>query len=177
MNALCIASTSFPRMGAAAGGLQACPVGGHTVLHLQCGSGALTKMLASKGLNTVGADADIEASARRGLAVFAYGGGGDGGGGPLARGALEGTKARGPFDVVLFYGPAGGAGGMGVEQLLARGTLDEVRSVLAAGGRLCAEVDGGDAEAAGAALRAAGYKVDVIEAGNPGRLRLVAQAV
>jgi hypothetical protein len=49
--ALCTASTSFPRMGAAAGGLQACVLGGgHRVLHVGCGDGALTKMLASKGL-------------------------------------------------------------------------------------------------------------------------------
>lgn len=49
--ALRVASTSFPRMGAAAGGLQACPEGGgHRVLHVGCADGALTKMLASKGL-------------------------------------------------------------------------------------------------------------------------------
>jgi hypothetical protein len=49
--ALCTASTSFPRMGAAAGGLQACALGGgHRVLHVGFGDGALTKMLASKGL-------------------------------------------------------------------------------------------------------------------------------
>jgi hypothetical protein len=49
--ALCTASTSFPRMGAAAGGLQACALGGgHRELHVGFGDGALTKMLASKGL-------------------------------------------------------------------------------------------------------------------------------
>lgn len=127
MNAMCIASTSFPRMGAAAGGLQACPVGGHSVLHLQCGSGALTKMLASKGLRVCGADGDVAAAAKRGLRCFAYGAGGGGAGGaPLAAGALAAAREAGPYDVALFYQPADGSG-MGMAQLLARSTLDEVK--------------------------------------------------
>ncbi|KAI8468343.1 MAG: HAD-like domain-containing protein [Monoraphidium minutum] len=173
MNALCIATTSFPRMGAAAGGLQACPVGGHSVLHLQCGGGALTKMLASKGLRVCGADADVAAATKRGLRCFPYGGGGSGGG-ALAGGALAAAAGAGPYDVAIFHQP-GGSAGMRMGDVLARGTLDELRAVLAADGRLCAEADGMAAGDAAAALQAAGWRADKIEAGPGGRLRVVAQ--
>jgi hypothetical protein len=179
LNALCLATTSFPRMGAAAGGLQACPVGGHSVLHLQCGSGALTKMLASKGLRVCGADGDVAAAAKRGLRAFPYGGsGGSGSGaGGLAPGALAGARGKGPYDVVLFYQQAGAAEGLSLEGLLSAGTLSEVAATLAPGGRLCAEADGADAGAAAAALQAAGWAVNVAQEGpRPGRVRLVAQA-
>ncbi|GBF88396.1 hypothetical protein Rsub_01108 [Raphidocelis subcapitata] len=177
MNALCIATTSFPRMGAAAGGLQACPVGGHTVLHLECGAGALTKMLASKGLMVCGADGDVGAAARRGLQCFSWGREGRGAAGALRPGALGDAQRRGPYDVALFYEPASPSGGLSLGALLAPSSLAEVRSVLKPGGRLCAEANGADAAAAAAALRAEGWRVDVAEVGPPGRVRVVAQAV
>lgn len=176
MNALCIATTSFPRMGAAAGGLQACPVGGHTVLHLECGAGALTKMLASKGLMVCGADGDVGAAARRGLQCFSWGREGRGVAGALRQGALGDAQKRGPYDVVLFYEPASAGAGLNLGSLLQPSSLAEVRSVLKPGGRLCAEANGADAAAAAGALRAEGWRVDVAEAGPPGRVRIVAQA-
>lgn len=46
--------------GAAAGGLAACPQGGgDRLVHVGCGDGALTKMLASKGLRVFGVDTDM----------------------------------------------------------------------------------------------------------------------
>ncbi|KAJ9518125.1 hypothetical protein QJQ45_010041 [Haematococcus lacustris] len=50
--ALRAGAASFPRMGDAAGGLATCPdhERGSRVLHLGCGSGALTKMMASQGM-------------------------------------------------------------------------------------------------------------------------------
>jgi SAM-dependent methyltransferase len=162
-------------MGAAAGGLQACPVGGHSVLHLQCGGGALTKMLASKGLRVCGADTDVSVAAKRGLRCFEYGGGGRSGS-TLPAGALGGAREKGPYDVVLFYAAAGSAEGLSLADLLAPGSLAEVASVLAPGGRLCAEADGADVEVAARAVEAAGWKVDVAqEAPRLGRVRLVVQ--
>lgn len=177
MSALCVASASFPRMGAAAGGLQTCPVGGHTVLHLECGGGALTKMLASKGMAVCGADADVSAATRRGLQCFPYlrSSSGNGGGAPLEARSLRAAQARGPYDVVLFYEPVAAVGSMGMRELLARSTLDEVRSVLKSDGRLCAEVNSTERSSAIAILEAAGWKVDVVEAGPADRLRIVAQ--
>ena len=53
----------------------------------------------------------------------------------------------------------------------------QVRSVLTPDGRLCAEAAGCDAAAAKAALEAAGWRVDAVDAGPAGRLRVVAQVV
>lgn len=52
VGALNCAPCSFPVMGRAAGGLAGCADSelGDRVLHLFCGSGALTKLLASQGL-------------------------------------------------------------------------------------------------------------------------------
>lgn len=54
--ALRCAPVSFPRMGRAAGGLATCEAAawGDTVLHVFCGAGALTKLLASQGLQVRG---------------------------------------------------------------------------------------------------------------------------
>ncbi len=56
LGALRCAPCSFPRMGQAAGGLATCgeEQWGDTVLHVFCGAGALTKLLASQGLQVSG---------------------------------------------------------------------------------------------------------------------------
>ncbi len=93
---------SFPVMGAAAGGLATCPPDqrGDRVLHLCCGQGGLTKMVASQGMRVVGVDVDVAAAQRRGLTAVPFTS-------PrpltsrslLAARALAGPRA---FDVVLL---------------------------------------------------------------------------
>ncbi|GFH31922.1 uncharacterized protein HaLaN_31053, partial [Haematococcus lacustris] len=67
--ALRAGAASFPRMGDAAGGLATCPdhERGSRVLHLGCGSGALTKMMASQGMQVLGLDMDVGLACARGL--------------------------------------------------------------------------------------------------------------
>lgn len=48
--ALNAANASFPNMGAAAGGLATCARRGDRVLHVFCGGGGLTKLMASQGM-------------------------------------------------------------------------------------------------------------------------------
>uniref|UniRef100_A0A383VST6 Methyltransferase domain-containing protein n=1 Tax=Tetradesmus obliquus TaxID=3088 RepID=A0A383VST6_TETOB len=180
--ALCTASTSFPRMGAAAGGLQACALGGgHRVLHVGCGDGALTKMLASKGLQVIGVDADVTACIKRGLKCVAFDGA------PLAAGSMATVAAslKEPADAVLIYtaAAAAAAAGQGYSsaECLSAAALQEYRGVLKpSSGCVCAEVplsSGSSAEEVQAQLQAAGYAVDRCEvlpaAGGQQRLRVV----
>lgn len=180
--ALCTASTSFPRMGAAAGGLQACALGGgHRVLHVGCGDGALTKMLASKGLQVIGVDADVSAGIKRGLKCVAFDGA------PLAAGSLATVAAslKEPADAVLIYtaAAAAAAAGQGYSsaECLSAAALQEYRGVVKPGsGCVCVEVplsSGSSAEEVQAQLQVAGYAVDRFEvlpaAGGHQRLRVV----
>lgn len=139
------ASCSFPRMGAAAGGLASCTIGGNKILHVGCGNGALTKMLASKGLQVVGVDADTTLAQKRGLQNVQFQGA------PLNHGCLSAAASRAPFDAVLLY--AAGAGSVAAvtpqtdhtswlttDNCFARSALEEVSSVLTSGGRLCLEL-------------------------------------
>lgn len=64
------AACSFPRMGAAAGGLATCSEdeeAGDRVLHIGCGAGGVTKLMASQGMQVVGADVEVSGARRRGL--------------------------------------------------------------------------------------------------------------
>lgn len=173
--AITTASCSFPRMGAAAGGLQACSQGGgDSVLHVGCGDGALTKMLASKGLVVVGADADISAGVKRGLRCTQYQGA------PLSRGSLAPAAAEaGAVDAVLVYTGAAAGHGFSSEDCLAAEALQEFKQVLKSGGRLCLEVPAGSnmtADIIRERLEAAGYSVLALQLLPAGvcRIRLVA---
>jgi len=195
--ALRVASCSFPRMGAAAGGLAAClQGGGDRVLHVGCGGGSLTKMVASQGLRVAAVDADVAAAANRGLLCCAYGEGTA----PLAAGSLRPAAGMGPFDALLVYTPDAAAGSSGsgsggdvltLERCLSSEALAEAASVAAPGGALCISAPsasgmgrGGqqEAEAAVAALLAAqgGWRLEacaVISEGEGTRVELTARAV
>eukprot|EP00775_Hariotina_reticulata_P013404 gene13404-13532_t len=132
--ALVTASCSFPRMGAAAGGLQACALGGgNTVIHVGMGDGSLTKMMASKGLCVMGVDADIAAGVKRGLRCVQYSGA------PLAAGSLAAAAedAGGPVDAVLLYTAAHNAQqGLSSSECLTGEALQEYMGLLKPNGRL-----------------------------------------
>jgi phosphoglycolate phosphatase-like HAD superfamily hydrolase len=135
------ASVSFPRIGAAAGGLAACDAAGSEpdrVLHVGCAEGALTKLLASSGVLCVGADSDVAAAARRGLAVAALARGARGDARALAAGDLgPAARERGPFDAVLLLPPGGPL------EALAAEAAAEAAAALKAGGALACEVSRG----------------------------------
>uniref|UniRef100_A0A061QR61 Uncharacterized protein n=1 Tax=Tetraselmis sp. GSL018 TaxID=582737 RepID=A0A061QR61_9CHLO len=71
---------------------------GERVLHLQCGAGGLTKLLASQGLTVVGADTEVDAALARGLTAKKYLGE------PLSRMSLGSASGSEGFDVVFYYG-------------------------------------------------------------------------
>jgi phosphoglycolate phosphatase-like HAD superfamily hydrolase/SAM-dependent methyltransferase len=150
LGAFRLASVSFPRIAHAAGGFSRCddvqdrP---DRVLHVGCAEGALTKLLASSGLFCVGADADVSAARRRGLAAFNLS---TSSGSPpsssssslsarsLAAGALDAAlAARGPFDAVLLLPPGGP-----LEALSAEAAAEAAR-VLRPGGSFACEVCSG----------------------------------
>ncbi|KXZ45261.1 hypothetical protein GPECTOR_56g357 [Gonium pectorale] len=153
------APVSFPRMGAAAGGLASCSPGqeGDSVLHVFCGAGALTKLLASQGLQVWGVDADVDAAQRRGLRAVPFVGE------PLGRGCLDGLVAGAPaggFQVVMLDGSHMSPAQRG--RWWAPASLASLLPALAPGGRLCAQVPlAADTNPAAvlASLRAAGLAV------------------
>ncbi|MEW5313539.1 MAG: hypothetical protein WDW38_005099 [Sanguina aurantia] len=145
--ALSVAECSFPRMGRAAGGLATCQtparthqaparralLAGSRVAHLGCGPAALSKLLASQGMQVVGVDSDVSAARKRGLSAEPFRGA------PFSLGSLQGLSHHNPFDTVLIYGKE-----MPDDQQLAwwsPDSLRETRSVLpATGGWLAAQV-------------------------------------
>ena len=79
------------------------PPAGSKVLHVACGAGGLTKMMASQGMQVVGADVDVEAALRRGLAAVSMAGGAEQAR-QLVAGSLAEARGLGPFDAVLLLG-------------------------------------------------------------------------
>jgi len=175
------ASVSFPRIAHAAGGFAACDAGTgdrpDRVLHVGCAEGALTKLLASSGLLCVGADADVSAAQRRGLAAVPLGAGAEGAGvrsrgaaAPSARGLAAGDLerallARGPFDAVLLLPPGGPLDALSPE------AAAEAARVLRPGGAFACELVGSEGrcvEGAEADARTAvdGAGLDVVEVGR-----------
>jgi len=174
------AACSFPRIDAARFGVPPDVHPGSRVLHLQCGTGALTKLLFSAGLLVVGADAAPAAATRRGLQAVGVAELG-------APGALEPALAlAGEFDAVVLYGGAGEGAGAGLELQVWRAEgATEVARALRPGGGLAVEsevaVAGGEA-AARAVVEGAGLRVESVQevlaagpAGEAARLRLVAR--
>lgn len=183
--------------GAAAGGLAACPQGGgDSLVHVGCGDGALTKMLASKGLRVFGVDADVAAATKRGLKCVSFQGQ------ALSQGSLSAAAAvaKGPVDAVLVYtapqavsSSSGVATGnsssrivLGSNECLREEVLREFGQLLKPGGRLCLEVPLSAGQDAAAVLTellqaapAAGYgavnSVQVLPGVQQERLRLVAE--
>ncbi len=58
------------------------------MLHIGCGAGGLTKMMASQGIQVTGVDSSVEAATTRGLQAVQYAGE------PLAPGSLQGALAH-----------------------------------------------------------------------------------
>ncbi|CAG9463975.1 unnamed protein product [Pedinophyceae sp. YPF-701] len=178
------AAASFPRMGAAAGGLQASvDQDGDRVLHLACGAGPLTKLLASQGLEAVGVDADVAAATKRGLCCAQYDGE------PLGDLALEGAMRVGPsaaggpapVDAVVLYAAAADVRGRELAGLLVSGAgVAEVARVLAPGGTLCLQAPLTREEEAALVGAVEGRGLEVRRRERVGaagtELRLVAQA-
>ncbi|EFJ44982.1 hypothetical protein VOLCADRAFT_106209 [Volvox carteri f. nagariensis] len=156
------APCSFPRMGRAAGGLASCQDAewGDQLLHVFCGAGALTKLLASQGLQASGVvhivprgwahvvasslrnpclvwavDADVEAARKRGLRATPFSGA------ALGPGCLDDVLTEAPeggFDCVLLDGSH-----MSATQRASwwtHGSLRSLLPVLAPGARLCVQV-------------------------------------
>lgn len=157
-------------------------------MHVGCHDGALTKMLASKGLRVFGVDAIVAAATKRGLKCVPFQGQ------PLAQGSLAhaAAVARGPVDVVLVYTPAQTSRSsssqlvLGSKQCLAPEALKEFGQLLKPGGRLCIEVPLSEGQDAAAVLTellqaapAAGYStissVQVLPGVQQERVRLVAE--
>jgi SAM-dependent methyltransferase len=139
----------FGCAGAAAGGLAACPQGGgDSLIHVGCSDGALTKMLASKGLRVFGVDADVAAATKRGLKCVAFKGQ------PLSQGSMADAAATAgeAVDVVLVYtaphvssstigsGSSSSSVVLGSKECLNPAALKEFGGLLKPGGRLCLEV-------------------------------------
>jgi len=167
---LAFGQCSFPRMGAAAGGLATCEELGTRVAHLCCGAGGLTKLLASQGLQVTGVDAEVGAARKRGLRAARYDGP------PLAPGSLATLVARGggAFDAAIIHQQQGPAAASGAAAAWAsEAGLAELARALVPGGALWVE-SGVPLEAAEAALRRAGYAVARAEAGPAGSSRIVA---
>ncbi|GIL87479.1 hypothetical protein Vretimale_1626 [Volvox reticuliferus] len=135
--ALRCAPCSFPRMGRAAGGLASCQdaAWGDCVLHVFCGAGALTKLLASQGLQVWAVDVDVAAAQTRGLRAAPFSEM------ALAPQCLDGVMAAAPeggFDCVLLDGSH-----MSDSQRAIWWTSGSLRSLLRAlapAGRLCVQV-------------------------------------
>ncbi|KAL6762209.1 HAD-like domain-containing protein [Haematococcus lacustris] len=193
--ALRAGAASFPRMGDAAGGLATCPdhERGSRVLHLGCGSGALTKMMASQGMQVLGLDMDVGLACARGLQARPLSCA------ELSTGSLRGSAKDG-FDAALLHHQQGldltatvpSASGALARSLCRESSLAELLSVLAPSGYLCVELpivmlaggnEVGDASAhledwspdtLLASLAAAGF-TEMVQEVSGAQLRLVAR--
>lgn len=75
-----------------------CVPAGSRVAHLGCGPAALSKLLASQGMQVVGVDTDVSAARKRGLSAEPFNGI------PFSTGCLQGLASHDSFDTVLIYG-------------------------------------------------------------------------
>lgn len=151
------------------------------MLHLGCGDGGLTKLVASQGLNVMGVEADEALShkaQRRGLGAAAL----DGGvlrQGSLRRSGVVGRfVAEGGLNAILVYTPPGGQTNEAQAPWRSDEAMQEVWDALPLGGRLCMEVpvrDGGEAAAIEAACRGRGFVTEMWTVMEGGRLRAVVQ--
>jgi HAD superfamily hydrolase (TIGR01549 family) len=132
---------SFPRMGQYAGGLATSENRGSKVLHLACGTGGLTKMMCSQGIQALGADVDVDAAERRGLMVVKINAnaGSEPGSIEIGQGSLESARNKGPFDAVMIQAP-GSNGSAHVSKWWSEQSLREILSVLSPSGVICGEV-------------------------------------
>jgi SAM-dependent methyltransferase len=130
------ASCSFPRIDGSRFGTPPDQHPGSKVLHLQCGTGALTKLLFSAGLLVVGADPETTAATKRGLYTAKVE--------TLNRkGSLDDAlKKVGVLDAAVLLGDSGEDAGKGLErQVLLPEALIELARVLRPGGNLCLELE------------------------------------
>ncbi|KAJ9517816.1 hypothetical protein QJQ45_004133 [Haematococcus lacustris] len=122
-------------------GLATCPdhERGSWVLHLGCGSGALTKMMASQGMQVLGLDMDVGLACARGLQARPLSCA------ELSTGSLRGSTKDG-FDAALLHHQQGldltvpSASGALARSLCRESSLAELLSVLAPSGYLCVEL-------------------------------------
>lgn len=130
---------SFPRIGRYAGGLATSDDAGSHVLHLACGAGGLTKMMASSGMRVVGTDVDVSAAQRRGLCAEPMAAAAARSG-RLVAGSLQGARVQGPFEAALLLGTTFD-GNADLNGWWKAESLAEILTVLQpATGKLCVEV-------------------------------------
>ncbi|KAL4523822.1 hypothetical protein Ndes2526B_g08055 [Nannochloris sp. 'desiccata'] len=130
------ASCSFPRIDGSRFGTPPDQHPGSKVLHLQCGNGALTKLLFSAGLLVVGADPEPTAATKRGLYTAKVE--------TLhQKGGLDDALTKvGVLDAAVLLGESGVNAGKGLEgQVLLPEALIELARVLRPGGNLCLELE------------------------------------
>lgn len=144
------APVSLPRIATATRGLPLLP--NHPVfkvLHVGCGDGGLTRMIASQGLQVLGTDVDVSAAAKRGLVTvpLAPRPAGTPPTAPCIKATLaqvSGWEEGARFDSIVVQqgGSGAGVGGDASSSVawMAPGAMQEVRDLLAPDGRLCAEL-------------------------------------
>jgi len=164
--AILTGSCSFWRLATFGGGL--IPVGkpGERVLHLCCGDGGMTKLLASQGVTVMGVDTNVDAMLKRGLSAKTFLGP------PMSRMSLAPAAGAQGVDAIVYYG--GEAAGPMEEVLLTDAAMDECWRVLKLGGRVCLEASV-HASPLVDALQRRGFIVGSQEELDNGRLRLVAR--
>jgi HAD superfamily hydrolase (TIGR01549 family) len=130
------ASCSFPRIDGSRFGVPPDQHPGSKVLHLQCGNGALTKLLFSAGLLVVGADPEPAAATKRGLYTAKVEN-------LTQNGVLDDALAKvGVLDAAVLLGESGTDAGKGLEgQILSIEALTELARVLRPAGSLCLELE------------------------------------
>lgn len=168
------ATCSFPRIDGARFGVPPDEHPGSKVCHLQCGDGALTKLLFSAGLLVVGADPQPSAAAKRGLVAAT-----------VQRldqeGALQDALVSvGAFDAIVLFGSVDSASRAALErQIWEVEALKEVRRALKVGGSLVLEVEASEAAGKRDRFEVGGLKVvlweEVPQIDSRTRVRVVAK--